>query len=84
MGTKNSPSRYDAMAKAEPDEPYFVLLGRDHSAAELVRQWATKRHAEGEAGEVVMEALGVAAEMDKFNMAYHARVAPPVVEGDSE
>lgn len=84
MGTKNSPSRFDAMGKAEPDEPYFVLLGRDHSAAELVRQWATKRHAEGDDGEVVMEALGIANEMDKFNMAYHARVTPPVVNPEQD
>ena len=84
MGTKNSPSRFDAMGKAEPDEPYFVLLGRDKHAAELVRKWATQRHAEGGDGEVVMEALGIAADMDKFHMDYDKRVRPPVIGGENE
>lgn len=84
MGTKNNPSRFDAMAKAEPDEPYFVLLGRDKHAAELVRKWATQRHAEGEDGEVVMEALGIAADMDKFHMQHDARLRPPVVQSEDQ
>lgn len=84
MGTINNPSRFDAMKKAEPDEPYFVLLGRDKHAAELVRKWAVQRHAEGEAGEIVMEALGIAADMDKFHMRHDARLRPPVVPADGE
>lgn len=79
MGSKRNPSRFDAMAKAEPDEPYFVLLGRDKHAAELVRKWATQRHAEGGDGEVVMEALGIAADMDRFHMDYERRPKPSVV-----
>ena len=84
MGSKNNPSRFDAYAKAEPDEPYFVLLGRDHSAAKLVREWATQRHAEGNNSGAVMEALGIANDMDKFNMEYHARVKPMVIESESD
>lgn len=82
MGCKNNPSRFDCMVKAEPDEPYFVLLGRDHSAAKLVREWATQRHAEGDTSGAVMEALGIANDMDKFNIEYHARVKPIVIEQD--
>lgn len=84
MGTKNNPSRYDAMAKAEPDEPYFVLLGRDRGAARLVRAWAMSRMDENEPCEVIAEALGIAYHMDKFAMAYHARPAPPVIPEDQE
>ncbi len=42
MGTKNSPGDYDCYESAEPDEPMFVLLGRDPQAATLVRRWARK------------------------------------------
>ena len=70
------------MAAAEPDEPYFVLLGRDRDAAKLVREWAQRRSAEGEDGAKVMEALDCAAAMDKFAIAYHARPRPPVVQAD--
>lgn len=72
------------MAKAEPDEPYFVLLGRDRSAAKLVREWATQRHAEGDTSGAVMEALGIANDMDKFSIEYHARPTAPVIETEQE
>lgn len=32
MGTKNNPGAFDCYANAEPDEPMFVLLGRDKHA----------------------------------------------------
>lgn len=40
MGTKANPGKYDCYAKAEPDEPIFVLLARDEHAPEVVRYWA--------------------------------------------
>jgi hypothetical protein len=40
MGTKNNPGIYDGHAKAEPEEPYFTLLGRDPIAPFLVGWWA--------------------------------------------
>ena len=43
MGTKNNPGKYDCYANAHPDEPMFVLLGRDPWAASLVRLWAEAR-----------------------------------------
>lgn len=48
MGTKNNPGKFDCYANAEPDEPMFVLLGRDPSAHLLVALWALMRSAEGE------------------------------------
>lgn len=39
MGTKNAPGKFDCYTKAHPDEPMFVLLGRDEHAPEVVRYW---------------------------------------------
>lgn len=43
MGTKNDPGSYDCYDKAEPDEPMFVLLGRDSAASLLTDLWAALR-----------------------------------------
>lgn len=43
MGTKRNPGRFDCYAAADPDEPMFVLLGRDPLAPMLVRLWAFMR-----------------------------------------
>lgn len=43
MGTKNNPGTFDCYANAEPDEPMFILLGRDEDAAKAVREWAGSR-----------------------------------------
>lgn len=56
MGTKNNPGQYDCYANAEPDEPMFVLLGRDKHAPTLVWLWATLRELEGEDPKKVAEA----------------------------
>ena len=84
MGTKKNPSRYDAMGAAEPDEPYFVLLGRDRNAGNLIRQWAVDAQKHGAEPDKVMEALACAAQMDAFAMEYHARPRPPVVSALDE
>lgn len=39
MGTKNNPGKFDCYASAEPDEPMFVLLGRDPTASLVVTVW---------------------------------------------
>ena len=39
MGTKNNPGDFDCYANAEPDEPMFVLLGRDPVAGAVVWLW---------------------------------------------
>lgn len=43
MGTKANQSKFDCYNKAEPDEPMFVLLGRDPQAACLVSIWSKVR-----------------------------------------
>lgn len=47
MATKNNPGDYDCYANAEPDEPMFILLGRDPIAEVLVMLWADIREALG-------------------------------------
>lgn len=43
MGTKNNPGAFDCYGNAKPDEPMFVLLGRDPVAPALVMLWAILR-----------------------------------------
>ncbi len=44
MGTKNNPGVFDCHANAEPDEPYFTLLGRDPCAPVTILFWMHLRH----------------------------------------
>lgn len=46
MGTKNNPGNFDCYGNADPDEPMFILLARDASAADLVDSWADRRQQE--------------------------------------
>lgn len=66
MGTKNNPGAFDCYANAEPDEPMFVLLGRDKDAPDLVQEWASRREREHEDPEVVREAMQCAANMRRY------------------
>lgn len=43
MGTKNNPGNFDCYGNADPDEPMFILLARDATAADLVDGWANAR-----------------------------------------
>ena len=68
MSTRNNPSKYDAYTSADPDEPMFVLLGRDPIAPFLVGWWAgLKSTLDPEADEAKLkEALEVAHAMDAW------------------
>lgn len=63
MGTKNNPGQFDCYAAADPDEPMFILLGRDKHAPTLVWLWAVLRELDGEAPEKVAEARTCATAM---------------------
>jgi hypothetical protein len=63
MSTKNAPGKFDCYANAEPDEPMFVLLGRDPMAPMLVEQWGHMRVAAGEDPAKVAEADECARQM---------------------
>ena len=66
MGTKNNPGMFDCYQAADPDEPMFVLLGRDRHAPTLVWLWATLRELDGENEAKVAEARTCSAEMLKW------------------
>lgn len=73
MGTKNNPGQFDCYANAEPDEPMFVLLGRDPCAPTAVRDWADHRELLIDRGQkpesdraMVKEARECAAAMDAW------------------
>jgi hypothetical protein len=61
MGTKNQPGKFDCYEKAEPDEPMFVLLGRDPCAPILIEFWVDLRKHMGEDQEKLAEAVDCAA-----------------------
>lgn len=64
MGTKANPGAFDCYSAAAPDEPMFVLLGRDQHAGLLVRLWALIRARDGEDEAKIAEALACADAMD--------------------
>jgi hypothetical protein len=66
MGTKNAPGKFDCYAAADPDEPMFVLLGRDPSAGALVRFWARMRFGSSEDPDKLEEALSCADALDAW------------------
>ncbi len=67
MSTKNNPNlNYDCYAKAEPDEPMFILLGRDPLANLLVALWADARERMGEDPQKIKEALNCAEDMVRW------------------
>jgi hypothetical protein len=63
MGTKNNPGDFDCYANADPDEPMFILLGRDPFAPALVDEWAASRAVDGESLAKVNEAFACASAM---------------------
>jgi hypothetical protein len=66
MCTKCNPGSYDCYAKAEPDEPLFVLLARDPLAPVLVRAWADMKDLSGEYSYRLLEARSVATKMEQW------------------
>ncbi len=67
MGTKNNPGSYNCHANAHPDEPMFVLLGRDPAAAAIVRLWTALRERLGEKDRAMLaEATACSTEMEAW------------------
>lgn len=42
INTIEAPGEFDALTTLQPGEPYFVLVGRDRFAPDLVKDWAHK------------------------------------------
>jgi hypothetical protein len=76
MGTKNAPGNYDCYANAEPDEPMFVLLGRDPAAGVAVLVWCKLRESiagpsiDGDEMDKIEEAKKCAAKMVEWAAAH--------------
>lgn len=75
MSTKNNPQAGDCYDRALPDEPYFVLLGRDPDAPGVTRQWGYSRSRAIQTGRVteadhaqVEEAFNVAKQMELWRI----------------
>lgn len=75
MGTKIRPGKFDCYRRALPDEPLFVLLGRDDSAPDKTREWAHTRERELSRGlrpasdhELVIEARSCAFAMERWRL----------------
>jgi hypothetical protein len=66
MSTKANPGKYNCYEAAAPDEPMFVLLGRDPMAGALVRLWALMREEAGESADKVAEAISCAEQLDAW------------------
>lgn len=73
MGTKNNPGNFDCYANAKPDEPMFILLGRDKNAPSLVDLWARQREMDEEDPAKIQEARDCANAMRAY-----ARIECPV------
>lgn len=72
MATKDQELRGEGyLMKAEPDEPLFVLLGRDPLSPELVRQWAALAY--DQPMQKRQEAAALADAMDEYRIARRAR-----------
>ena len=74
MGTKNNPGHFDCYAKAEPDEPMFVLLARDPLAPDTVEAWARRRERDGGDPVKIMEARECARAMRDWHQKRQMRV----------
>jgi hypothetical protein len=61
----------DSYAKAEPDEPMFVLLARDPSAPHFVRHWATQNKGH-QTEEKLKEAFECAAAMVSWRLEHRS------------
>jgi len=66
MGTKNAPAKYDCYANADPDEPMFILLGRDRNAPSTVEAWANARELAGDDPAMIQEARDCASAMREW------------------
>lgn len=68
MGTKNNPDSYDCYTNADPDEPMFVLLGRDKHAPTLVWLWSLLRELDSEDPAKVAEARDCVEDMIQWQV----------------
>lgn len=66
MGTKRNPGDYDCYANAHPDEPMFILIGRDERAPTLVDAWAKMSEERGTDPTKIADARRCAEDMRRW------------------
>ena len=69
MGTLNTPGQYDCLKNLDPDEPYFLIRGKDVWGAFIVRLWIRLRRWAGHnktEPEVLAEAAVCADAMERW------------------
>jgi hypothetical protein len=68
MATKNNPGKFDCFAAADPDEPMFILLGRDPIAPFLVGWWVGLKSMHDPSADPakLQEAMQVAKSMEEW------------------
>lgn len=77
MGTKNNPGKFDCYGAAAPDEPMFILLGRDPLAPQLVAIWAAVAKLVGTKNpEKIAEALQCSNDMRAYLAKHHQQEFP--------
>lgn len=65
-GSDIGEGNHDCLAKRRPDEPMFILLGRDPDAHNIVRSWAERRLAAGGDPEHCQMGLDTAERMQAY------------------
>lgn len=80
MGTKNNPGVFDCYANAEPDEPMFVLLGRDEHAPGAIERWLILRAAKSPEKENDAKAIEARLCIDNMHKWRNGNVAVDLVE----
>lgn len=81
MSTKTNPGSFDCYKNALPDEPLFVLLGRDPLAGATVRAWAAARARLDPGSKKAVEAVKMAAEMDAWCLSVSGLPAAQTLSG---
>jgi hypothetical protein len=67
LGTTVGDERnWECLVNRRPDEPMFVVLGRDPDGAHIVHEWADRREAAGGDPEHVAQARAVARAMRDY------------------
>jgi hypothetical protein len=74
--TVNSKANRDCLAKAKPDEPMFIILGRDPDGGNIVRLWAQRRFDAGDT-EHAEQVFKIADAMDAWRAAGHRPESAP-------
>jgi hypothetical protein len=70
------PANVATMSKALPDEPAFIILGRDPDGAFIVNQWAERREAAGDP-EHAQSVYPIAEAMSAWAKEHRPQTAPP-------